>query len=81
VIGAVDYPPTVDVDWEHAVPAAGEQVAGGTRQSFAVAVRPTREGGGYASAIAITYTTVHGGMQFRAVGTLSVGAGDCDDTE
>ncbi|HEV7742682.1 MAG TPA: hypothetical protein VGO65_09710 [Pseudolysinimonas sp.] len=69
-IGAIEYPPSIDVDWAHAVGAVGEAVPADTVQNFAVAVKSDDEHGGSAEAIAISYSI--DGHQYRAVGTLAI---------
>jgi hypothetical protein len=77
-LGAVDFPPSIDVDWEHAVAAVGQTIPPDTLQTFAVQVQATADAPGHADAVAITYTT--GGQQYRSVGTLAITVADpCSD--
>jgi hypothetical protein len=75
-IGVVDYPPSIDVDWQHAVEAPGETVPAHTLQTFAVLVKATSDEPGTADAVAISYSI--GDAHFRDVGVVGlVIADDC----
>ena len=69
-IGVVDYPPTIDVDWDHAIPAEGSEVPPDTLQAFAVEVQGTGGKEGHADAIAINYSI--DGHEYQVVGTHSI---------